>query len=326
MELFFYFFKISLEVQVSGESSNGTEFSSLKASISGTRTTATAAKANLTAALEIILLDGGFENGTDLIQSLKVILVITAGHLEDGVNIDLPPSITQAASTIIGGTYDEIPISIFLGDPLSALGSFYSYVSALRFQLDKQRPLWVPSFEAFSTVGKIMVVAYPVFDGNFFAGVAAIELLRDAIEDTWPGAISNLRQPANSKHDQGSSVNCSLSLFQKLLACPDDTSQRGLCLGSSFQFVDDHLTYAERTCCDSQCFRDGHNGSNKIAIIGGVIGGTVAVFTAVLLFCYFHRKIRQQRHVQSQSTPSPIPLVTPPEHEVPSKGPFDIVL
>ncbi|KAL3675702.1 hypothetical protein R1sor_025650 [Riccia sorocarpa] len=334
---------IDKKVQVVGESSNGTEFSSLKASISGTTTTATAAKANLTAALESVLLHGGFENETDLIQSLKVILVITAGDLADGVSIDLPPSITQAASTMqvrtfivrlngssqeedaprladlqsvacsIGGTYDEIPLNIFLGDPLSTLGSFYGYVSALRLQLDKQRPLWVPSFEAIYPVGKVMVVAYPVFDGNFLAGVVAIDLLRDAIEETWPDAISNLRTPADSKHSHSSALNCSLSLFQKPLACSHDSSRRGLCLGSSFQFVDDRLTYAERTCCDDQCLRNRDNGNNKIAIIGGVIGGTAAVFTAVLLFYYFHRKIHPQCYVRSQSTPSAIPLVTPPE-------------
>ncbi|KAL2607919.1 hypothetical protein R1flu_026492 [Riccia fluitans] len=333
---------------------NGTELQSLNASLRGTTTNSIAAKANLTAALESVLLHGGFEQSTSLVESLKVIIVITAGDLADGVNIELAPSIIQSASTnqvrtfiyrlnasvpqedasnladlqsvacSIGGTYNEIPLDTFRSDPLSTLGSFITYVAALRFDLDAMRPSWVPSFDAFSAVGDVMAVVYPVFDGNFLVGVAGIELLTDAVEQAWPGAITKLRKAADTKHSPGEPLNCSLTTVQKPVACSDDGPRRGLCLDPSLEFVDSRKTYADRTCCDSQCYRK-DTGLNLLAIIwivvGAVVGAVLLFIAAVCLYrcCRWRsRRPRDENTVQSVTTPS----ATPPSDS--RKGPFDI--
>lgn len=120
-----------------------------------------------------------------------MMLIITGGKLAEGVTVNITPPITEAAKTnqvrtfiyrlndssqaadssdlanlqsiacSLEGSYNEIPRGNILNDPLSALISFYSYVAGLRFSLDEEKPLWVPSTTAFSLVGDVIIVSLP---------------------------------------------------------------------------------------------------------------------------------------------------------------------
>ncbi|OAE20084.1 hypothetical protein AXG93_789s1070 [Marchantia polymorpha subsp. ruderalis] len=193
---------------------------------------------------------------------LQIIIVITGGELADGPTVEVPPSISQGVDSqqvrtfiyqlsdstpgtptpgvadlsslacTLGGSYDEVPRDNILDDPLSTLRSFYSYVASLRFALDGQKPLWVPSYAAYTVIGNVISVAYPAFDGDVLIGVAAIDLLTDAVEAEWPNAIDNWRKPADNKQSQGSPVNCTVNLAPDAAVCPaGNSADRGLCAG-----------------------------------------------------------------------------------------------
>lgn len=127
---------------------------------------------------------------TSTVACLQIIIVITGGELADGPTVEVPLSISQGVTSqqvrtfiyqlsdstpgtptpgvadlsslacTLGGSYDEVPRDNILDDPLSTLRSFYSYVASLRFALDGQKPLWVPSYAAYTRV-KVMSVVYP---------------------------------------------------------------------------------------------------------------------------------------------------------------------
>ncbi|PTQ27410.1 hypothetical protein MARPO_0200s0010 [Marchantia polymorpha] len=183
---------VNKKVQISNDAATTKNvLDPLKKAVNAITVTSNGAQANLTAALETTVLQGGFDNSTSRVASLKIIIVITGGELADGPTVEVPPSISQGVTSqqvrtfiyqlsdstpgtptpgvadlsslacTLGGSYDEVPRDNILDDPLSTLRSFYSYVASLRFALDGQKPLWVPSYAAYTVIGNVISVAYP---------------------------------------------------------------------------------------------------------------------------------------------------------------------
>ncbi|BFI42963.1 hypothetical protein MPTK2_8g13610 [Marchantia polymorpha subsp. ruderalis] len=306
----------------------------LKKAVNAITVTSNGAQANLTAALESTVLQGGFDNSTSRVASLKIIIVITGGELADGPTVEVPLSISQGVTSqqvrtfiyqlsdstpgtptpgvadlsslacTLGGSYDEVPRDNILDDPLSTLRSFYSYVGSLRFALDGQKPLWVPSYAAYTRV-KVMSVVYPAFDGDVLIGVAAIDLITDAVEAEWPNAIDNWRKPADKKQSQGSPVNCTVSLAPDAAVCSaGNSADRGLCAGYIAPSTD--LEYTARTCCEGSCSANllssdaGNKTSQSFFDKGGnialvAVAGSV-VFLFLILLCFCGRKMYAACH------------------------------
>ncbi|OAE21570.1 hypothetical protein AXG93_1478s1130 [Marchantia polymorpha subsp. ruderalis] len=230
----------------------------LKKAVNAITVTSNGAQANLTAALESTVLQGGFDNSTSRVASLKIIIVITGGELADGPTVEVPPSISQGVTS-------------------------------------QQKPLWVPSYAAFTGIGNVMTVVYPAFDGDVLIGVAAIDLLTDAVEAEWPNAIDSWRKPADNKQSQGSPVNCTVSLAPDAAVCSGNSGDRGLCAGDVAPSTD--LEYNARTCCEGSCSANllsadaGNKTSQSFFDKGGnialvaVAGSVVFLFLISLCFC-----------------------------------------
>ncbi|KAL2607856.1 hypothetical protein R1flu_026429 [Riccia fluitans] len=304
----------------SNESAVTEALAPLKAAMQALSVTFDAAPANLTAALENLLSsDRGFNTSSALVKSLKVILIFTEGKLLEGPTLSIPSnsSIVQAltalsvrpfiyqwkkdqseskdqtftdlqsASCALNAYYDEIPRDNILEDLLSALQSFYSYVAKIRHKKVQEKPLWIPSYGPYTGVGNIgvgfqvMAVSYPVFDGDFLVGVAAIDVLRN-LGPPWEGVI-NARKDPDIVTDLGPSLNCTASLSPADVAVPGlGNSNGGLCLGSTLAAKD----YEKRTCCNSQCIASGSKPSPGEIVgicIGSLFGLLLVVFLIALL-------------------------------------------
>ncbi|KAG6544708.1 hypothetical protein Mapa_013898 [Marchantia paleacea] len=323
----------------------------LKKAVNAITVTSNGAQANLTAAMETLVVRGGFDNSTSQVASLKIIIVITGGELADGPSVEIPLSISQAVTSqqvrtfmyelsdnsspdtqtsgvadlksvacTLGGSFDRVPRDNILDDPISTLRSFYSYVASLRFELDGQKPLWVPSYAAYSGIGNVMTVVYPAFDGNVLIGVAAIDLMTDEIEAEWPNAIDNWRKPADNKQSQGSPVNCSVSLSSDVAVCPgDNVADRGLCVGNALPSTDQD--YTDRTCCEGGCSTTtaSLNGSQKTSQSffdktgnkAAIMGSAACVFL-LLLFCLYLSRVKIYKVCNKCIM------------KVPSSGPLDV--
>ncbi|KAL3675731.1 hypothetical protein R1sor_025679 [Riccia sorocarpa] len=281
-------------------------------------------QANLTAALENLLLsnDSGFDTSTS--QNLKVLFIFTRGHLADGTSISLPSdsSIAQALTRLsvrpfiyqwkdqsdnstdpslqsvacaLNASYNVLAYNEIIprsndivGDPLSALQSFFSYVARIR-HTNNAAPIWIHSSAPFTDIGVDLVgVSYPVFDGDVLLGVACIQVLPNVTVKT---ADQIVQLP-------GPSLNCSANLRDSYAANSRDdnvgmanpTMIEGLCLGDNLQASH----YGNRTCCDNQCSVETsssiiqYNSSTKFptgAIVGIVVGGCLFL-AGICLVCF----------------------------------------
>ncbi|KAL2611910.1 hypothetical protein R1flu_023602 [Riccia fluitans] len=233
----------------------------LKEAIDGIIVSSAAAKANLTAGLESVLLPGGFDTSPSRAENLKI------AHREQIV--------LSFIACAVNGVLNQIPRETILDDPISALQSFYSYVAYLRFEMDNKSPLWVPSYSAASNIGDVMAVSYP--------GVANIDLLGPKIEAKWPGALTLWKTPADIKHSSGRPLNCSSSLWRSdAFLCFDKGGfKRGLCPGESVKSSDE-LQYTKRTCCEGECWRTGSSTWKLIVEIVCPVGGCIFLCLCVL--------------------------------------------
>ncbi|PTQ31553.1 hypothetical protein MARPO_0110s0042 [Marchantia polymorpha] len=322
----------------------------LKKAVNAITVTSNGAQANLTAALDSTVLQGGFDDSTSRVASLKIIIVITGGELADGPTVEVPPSISQGVDSqqvrtfiyqlsdstpgtptpgvadlsslacTLGGSYDEVPRDNILDDPLSTLRSFYSYVASLRFALDGQKPLWVPSYADAYAIGNVITVAYPAFDGDVLIGVAAIDVLTDAVEAEWPNAIDNWRKPADKKQSQGSPVNCTVNLAPDAAVCSaGNSADRGLCAGDVGPRTD--LEYNARTCCEGSCSANllSSDAGNKTSQSFFDKGGNIAlvavpgsvVLVVLILLCFCGRKMYAACHSCVVMWLTPPPVVSP---------------
>ncbi|KAL3675732.1 hypothetical protein R1sor_025680 [Riccia sorocarpa] len=276
-----------------------------------------APEANLTAALENLLsLDGGGFD-TSNAQILKVILIFTGGKLAEfeGTSIsvssnspiaraltslsvrpfiyqwkssDSTDTDLQSVACSLNASYDVIPRS--LGDPLSALQSFYSYVAKIRHLSNQEKPLWIHSYGPFTGVGDghLVAISYPVFDGDVLLGVAGIDVLQN-LPEPWKSVIND-RTDDEIVQIPGPPLNCTASLRPAYVPVSGlGNSNGGLCPDGAL----DPKGYDKRTCCDPQCIFSSSNSGTKFpaGAIAGIAAGSCLLL--VFLFClvYFRKVI-----------------------------------
>ncbi|KAL2607852.1 hypothetical protein R1flu_026425 [Riccia fluitans] len=322
----------------------------LKAALQGLMVSFDSAPANMTAALENLLTsDTGFNTSSTLVNSLKVMLIFTGGKLAEGKTISIPsnssigkalstlsvrpfiyqwkkdqtdssdPTFTdlQSAACALNAYYAEISRDHILQDPLSALQSFYSYVAKIRHKNDQEKPLWIPSYGPYTGVGPVMAVSFPVFDGDFLVGVAAIDVRRN-LGQPWESVINN-RKARDIVYDIGPALNCTASLSPVDVAVPAlGNSNGGLCLGSTLAAKD----YEKRVCCNSTCIASGSKLSpGEIAgICIGCLGGLLLVvfLIALAVSSKFRTAIskcfkRQGTQPKPETPTKPVPEETVPD-------------
>ncbi|KAL3675729.1 hypothetical protein R1sor_025677 [Riccia sorocarpa] len=298
--------------------SNGTAvtsvFAPLKAALKhmSDSITSDAPQANLTAALEDLLVSNDTVFDTPSSQSLKVLLIFTRGQLADGTSISVPSnsSIAQALTSLpvrpfiyqwkdqsddsadtdlqsvacaLNASYNAIFRSdSAVNDPLSALQSFYSYVAKIRHEGNNGKPLWIHSYDPFTAVGGDLVgVSYPVFDGDVLVGVASIDVLRSAIGQY------NVKTDDEIVQLPGPTLNCSANLKESYVPNPSFASSTsgGLCPGGNLPASQ----YGDRTCCDNQCSVAISRPGTKFpggATAGIAVGGCLLLAALVCLLCF----------------------------------------
>ncbi|KAL3675730.1 hypothetical protein R1sor_025678 [Riccia sorocarpa] len=238
--------------------------------------TSDAPQANLTAALEDLLLSNDTVFDTSSSRSLKVLLIFTRGQLTDGTSISVPSnsSIAQALTSLsvrpfiyqwkdqsddstdmdlqsvacaLNASFNVIPRSDYIvNDPLSALLSFYSYVAKIRHTNNEAKPIWIHSYGPFTAIGVDLVgVSYPVFDGDVLVGVASVDVLQNVT------GLYNVKTDDEIVQLPGPTLNCSANLTE----CSVRTSSSSITLAAA-------------------------------AIVGITVGGCLLLATLICLLCF----------------------------------------